>query len=93
MSWHAACEMLPGKEMRVTQNVEPEKRKEQTPEASANKFDEPLPGSDGPVPAPNAAGLAEPIEAGERASGVDPGNPTPTQQAQSKEPYKKEDRH
>ncbi|MCA1644421.1 MAG: hypothetical protein LC797_02765 [Chloroflexi bacterium] len=76
----------------MAHNVEPEKRSKRTPEASANNMDEPLPGSDGPVPGPNASGLAEPIEAGERASGVDPGSPTPTQKAQAKEANRKEDR-
>ncbi|MGI9149672.1 MAG: hypothetical protein ACR2IK_24515 [Chloroflexota bacterium] len=76
----------------MTHNLEPAKRGEQTPEASPNKIDGPLPGSDGPVPGPNASGLAEPIEAVERASGVDPGSPTPTQKAQTKDAHKEEDR-
>ncbi|MDQ6671965.1 MAG: hypothetical protein M3069_14695 [Chloroflexota bacterium] len=70
----------------MTSNSGSEKLGDQAPEASANKMDRPLPGSDGPVPNPTASGVAEPIEATERASGVDPGNPTPTQEAEANKP-------
>jgi len=90
-AWHDVCGGWRGKkEVRVAPDNSSENPSDQKPEASANKMDRPLPGSDGPVPNPTASGVAEPIEAAERAAGVDPGSPTPTQQAQTRTPFKEQ---
>ena len=50
------------------QNPQPDNRTAQTPTDPSNTMDRPLPGSAGPVPSPNASGVAEPIEQAEQAS-------------------------